>query len=404
MTDSTPKTAVLRLISLTLGLALILAGCSATAGTHTGEAARENTLTMLWWGNAREEAALHAELDNIAQSGGPQVNVEVIGVTANEKDISKRLKDGNRPDIVRTNDPQQFKNESVDLNLDDGFWPQTESARRRGGKDGKDMAAPYDVTMTTTWINQDAFAKAGVQAPSPTLPWTSWGQLLHDADIVRQHAGMKYALAIENDPQTIISVASSFGANAYAKDQKTPSWSTEPVKQALEMIKNGVGAGLIAEEPFIKTESAKEIFDSSQAAVYVGPGRSVGKQSTKLVANPCEQSCGGLPSVSYLVAFTTAGKDVVEKLTTVAADTRRAEATGELPAHLVLDPDTVSPRVAELANSRKELLLSGMAPVMTRIDSRFTEPLAPYLDAKTTTDEVIKEMNQALEAAGNGNS
>nr|WP_076389310.1 ABC transporter substrate-binding protein [Vaginimicrobium propionicum] len=403
MTDSTPKIAVLRLIGLSLGLTLILSGCSTTAGTPIGEAAQDKTLTMVWWGNANEEAALHAELDNIVQLGGPQVNVEVIGVTPNENDISRRLKDGNRPDIVRTGNPQQFEKDSVDLHLDDGFWPQTELARRRGGKDGNDMAAPYDVTMTTTWINQDAFAKAGVQAASPSLPWTSWGQLLHDADIVRQHAGIKFALAIEDDPQTIISVASSFGADAFAKDQKTVSWAKEPVKQSLEMIKNGVGAGLIAEEPFKKTTSAKEIFDSGQAAVYVGPGRLIGNQSAKLVANPCEQRCGGLPSVSYLVAFSDGGKDVVEKLTTLAADTRRAEATGELPAHLVLDPDTVRPRIAELASSSKELLLSGMSPAMARLDSRFTECLTPYLDAKTTSDEVTKEMRQALESAGNSN-
>lgn len=398
MTDSTPKTVALRALSLALGLALVLAGCSSEPSKNADKQAQSPVLQMLWWGNASEEAALHTELDRIAESGGSKVQVEVIGTEPDDAEISRRLRDGQRPDIIRTNDPQKFGEQGVEVQLDDGFWPQTTLARQR---DGKDIAAPYDVTTTTTWINTDAFAKAGVQAPSTTLPWTSWGQLLHDADTVRQRTGMEFALAIEDDPRTVVSVVSSFGTSAFGKDQQSVNWKKESVAEALEMIKNGVGAGLIADKPFSTTTSAKDIFNSSQAAVYVGPGRFVANQEAKLVANPCEQSCGGLPSASYLMAFSDSGKDIVEQLTSPEADLKRAEATGELPAHTGVTFAEPNPRATELEKSNEELIASGMSPAITRLDGGFVEPLSAYLDGKTATEDVVETMAKALEAAGN---
>lgn len=405
-------------------LCVALAGCQSPAPQPEPSASPSAgaQVKMLWWGNAQEEAVLAEQLAAL----DVDVEVEKVEAAKAEEVIAERIAAGQPPDIVRTTLPHDYAKNAQALHIE---WDFVDAAERAATDGQRVIAAPYDAAMTATYINKNAFQKAGVDVPELGHPWRTWAELIADAQQVKNSNQMSASLAISNDPTTVGAFLMSYGTPMFGKNPTHVDFNTGVIEDALEEFYEWAKAGEIANvyptyhapdssaSPIATPDgeetaedvtttppqtSALELFEAGEVPVVILPARTPAPAGSVRVDNPCQEICGGLPQASYLSALTEAGASagVIEALTSKDADEKRAQAAGTLVVHTELIP-TVPQEPAGVAGEYARLMptqmSSGMSPVMSKLTDWPGDELAMLLADEINPKKAAELMRERLQ-------
>lgn len=375
---------------------------------------------MLWWGTQQEERVLNDQIAGL----GLDVEVEKVAADEVEDVLAERVEAGDTPDIVRTLRPREV--ETKELSME---WDFVDEAKAAATDDGSLIAAPYDAAMTATYVNSEAFARAGVDVPPSGHPWRTWEHLIADAERVKDANGMANAFAISNDPQTLAAFFGSYDNSLMGKNPLHVSFDGNTAVKSLKNLKGWVESGVLNADVFPKyvepdpdatptpspsaspsatpkpfepaTATALQLFEQGKVPVVIVPARTPAPSNSVRVDNPCQEVCGGLPQFSYLAALTSDGvaSKVIEALTSVDADSARVQATGGLPVHPELIPQDKQGEeglLGEYARLSVQQMSSGLSPITAGLTDWPGEQIAKLLADEATELEAASQMREVL--------
>lgn len=192
-------------------MAASLAACgSKGSGTATtkapettgaaGGAAAAGTLKVLMPEEPGAENSLNNALKAWSEETGNQIDMIIISHDDQLTKFPAMAKNKDLPDIIATTRlhqlyPEEFMDmaQVVDLSLFE------DSALKIVGKDYKSdkiSGLPRQFTTTCMYYNEDAFAAAGVEAPTVDNPWT-WDELYENAAMIQASSTVKYGFAAD---------------------------------------------------------------------------------------------------------------------------------------------------------------------------------------------------------------
>ena len=198
---------------LTAGLAVSLAGCGtntpapqATSGADqssavSGEAeVTGQTLKVLLSEEPGQEDALSIALNAWAAETGNTIETVIISHDDMLTKFPAMAKNKDLPDLIHTTRLHQlYPDEFVDISTVTDLDKFNDSALKIVGKSytsDKISGAPEQFTITCMYYNKDAFAQAGIEAPTAEKPWT-WEELYRNAAILKEQGGTKYGFAAD---------------------------------------------------------------------------------------------------------------------------------------------------------------------------------------------------------------
>ena len=193
---------------LTLSMAAALTACGGSGSeTAKKDGAAENsgpitgqTLSVMLSEEPGEQDPLGNALNHWAEESGNTIKKIIISHDDMRSKFPAMAKNKDLPDIVSTTFLHQiYPDEFVNMEDVVDLSKFNQSALNIVGKSySSDAITGIIVQYTTTcmFYNKDAFAAAGIEAPTVENPWT-WDQLYENAAILQEKAGVKYGFAAD---------------------------------------------------------------------------------------------------------------------------------------------------------------------------------------------------------------
>ena len=193
---------------LTLSMAAALTACGGSGSeTAKKDGAAENsgpitgqTLSVMLSEEPGEQDPLGNALNHWAEESGNTIKKIIISHDDMRSKFPAMAKNKDLPDIVSTTFLHQiYPDEFVNMEDVVDLSKFNQSALNIVGKSYSSDAITGIIeqyTTTSMFYNKDAFAAAGIEAPTVENPWT-WDQLYENAAILQEKAGVKYGFAAD---------------------------------------------------------------------------------------------------------------------------------------------------------------------------------------------------------------
>ncbi|CUQ17579.1 ABC transporter substrate-binding protein [Enterocloster clostridioformis] len=195
-------------LTLTLSMAAALTACGGSDSAKKGEetAAESSgpitgqTLSVMLSEEPGEQDALGNALNHWAEESGNTIKKIIISHDDMRSKFPAMAKNKDLPDIVSTTFLHQiYPDEFVNMEDVVDLSRFNQSALNIVGKSySSDAITGITEQFTTTCVfyNKDAFAAAGIEAPTQENPWT-WEQLYENAAVLQEKGGVKYGFAAD---------------------------------------------------------------------------------------------------------------------------------------------------------------------------------------------------------------
>lgn len=195
-------------LTLTLSMAAALTACGGSDSAKKGEetAAESSgpitgqTLSVMLSEEPGEQDALGNALNHWAEESGNTIKKIIISHDDMRSKFPAMAKNKDLPDIVSTTFLHQiYPDEFVNMEDVVDLSRFNQSALNIVGKSySSDAITGITEQFTTTCVfyNKDAFAVAGIEAPTQENPWT-WEQLYENAAVLQEKGGVKYGFAAD---------------------------------------------------------------------------------------------------------------------------------------------------------------------------------------------------------------
>ena len=171
------------------------AGSAGSAGAASGQ-----TLKVMLSEEPGEGDALVTALDTWAKETGNTIEKIIISHDDMRSKFPAMAKNKDLPDLIATTFLHQLYPEEfvkMDTVLDLSIFNQQALQIVCKSYTSDDITAALEqFTTTCMFYNKDAFAAAGIEAPTAEDPWT-WEELYENAAILQQKAGVKYGFAAD---------------------------------------------------------------------------------------------------------------------------------------------------------------------------------------------------------------
>lgn len=193
-------------------MAMSLAACggssssgSGGAGAASGETSPDGKLTgqtlqVMISEEPGEGDALGNALKKWSEETGNEVKQIIISHDDMRSKFPSMAKNKDLPDLVATTFLHQlYPEEFVDMSTVLDLSKFNEAALKIVGKSYSSDAItgiPDQFTTTCMFYNKDAFAAAGIEAPTIDNPWT-WDELYENAKTIQDKGGVKYGFAAD---------------------------------------------------------------------------------------------------------------------------------------------------------------------------------------------------------------
>lgn len=192
-------------------MAMSLAACGGSSGKDGGEAAQQGgasadgpitgqTLQVMISEEPGEGDALGNALKQWSQETGNEIKQIIISHDDMRSKFPSMAKNKDLPDLVATTFLHQlYPEEFVDMSGVVDLSKFNQSALKIVGKSYSSEAItgiPDHFTTTCMFYNKDAFAAAGIEAPTVDKPWT-WDQLYDNAKVIQEKGNVKYGFAAD---------------------------------------------------------------------------------------------------------------------------------------------------------------------------------------------------------------
>ncbi|MCD7909384.1 MAG: ABC transporter substrate-binding protein, partial [Clostridium sp.] len=208
MMKKTSKKAAAGFLAAVMALSLAACGGSSNSGAPApaetqadGSVKTEGrTMKVLNPEEPGAEDALNKAMDAWAAEAGVTLDKMVISHDDQLTKFPSMAKNKDLPDLIQTTRLHQlYPEEFVDMStvVDTSLFE--EAALKIVGKDYKSdkiSGLPSQFTTTNFYYNKDAFAAAGVEAPTVDKPWT-WDELYENAAKIQASGSIKYGFAAD---------------------------------------------------------------------------------------------------------------------------------------------------------------------------------------------------------------
>lgn len=195
-------------VTLAAAMTASLAACgssakdeaAATTAADSSEPITGQTLTVMLSEEPGAEDALGNSLDNWAKETGNEIKKIIISHDDMRSKFPAMAKNKDLPDLVSTTFLHQlYPDEFVKMEDVVDLSKFNDEAVKIIGKSftSDDITGvPEQFTTTCMFYNKDAFAAAGIEAPTAEDPWT-WDELYANAALLQEKAGVKYGFAAD---------------------------------------------------------------------------------------------------------------------------------------------------------------------------------------------------------------
>ena len=181
-----------------LSIALVLTSMVFAAGVQ--ETAAPKALKVMLSEEPSSEDALVNTMKKWASETGNTLDIMVIPYEDQLTKFPLMAKNNDLPDLIATTRlsrlyPDEFLDMSkyFDMSI---FEPMAVEIIVQDYKTAKKATLPQQFTITNVYYNKDAFARAGIQAPTIENPWTI-SDLVKNAELLMQKGGVKYGMAMD---------------------------------------------------------------------------------------------------------------------------------------------------------------------------------------------------------------
>ena len=167
------RTRVGTAIGLTAALTALV-GCAGGSGA-TGESGAEGALDLYTWISSESDTAQWESFVSLGQKEDPDLDISISGPSFNDywTKVKTRLSGNNPPCLLTTQAPRAKELEALLMPLDDIIEAQdfdvsvlNEAMMDGMTVDGTIRGIPYDAEPYVMFYNADAFAEAGLEAPT----------------------------------------------------------------------------------------------------------------------------------------------------------------------------------------------------------------------------------------------
>lgn len=181
-----------------LSIALVLTSMVFAAGAQ--ETAAPKALKVMLSEEPSSEDALLNTMKKWASETGNTLDVMVIPYEDQLTKFPLMARNNDLPDLIATTRlsrlyPDEFLDmaKHFDMSI---FEPMAVEIIVQDYKTAKKATLPQQFTITNVYYNKDAFARAGIQAPTIDNPWTI-SDLVKNAELLMQKGGLKYGMAMD---------------------------------------------------------------------------------------------------------------------------------------------------------------------------------------------------------------
>jgi ABC-type glycerol-3-phosphate transport system substrate-binding protein len=186
----------LLIVAVVGAMVLALAGCNkATPKQITGK-----TMKIMLSEEPGSADALATAFSDWAAATGNKTDIMVIPYDDQLTKFPAMAKNKDLPDLISTTRLHQlYPEEFLDMRSVIDVSTFEETALKIVGKDylsDKITGLTQQYTITNMYYNKDAFAKAGISAPTVDAPWT-WDELYANAAKLQKSGGVKYGFAAD---------------------------------------------------------------------------------------------------------------------------------------------------------------------------------------------------------------
>ena len=208
-------------IILLLLAVLIAAPVFAGGSGEAKEAENPTVLRVLLSEEPTSGDAFTSTLNKWAEETGNTIDLMVIPYDDQLTKFPLMARNNDLPDLIATTRltrlyPEEFLDltEEVDISI---FEPQALMIIGQDYTSGKNYCLPYQFTITNVFYNKDAFAKAGLTAPTLDDPWTI-EEFRGAAEVLMEKGGVKYGIAMDDSRARYDNMMYMYGGSMVQKD------------------------------------------------------------------------------------------------------------------------------------------------------------------------------------------
>ncbi len=208
-------------IILLLLAVLIAAPVFAGGSGEAKEAENPTVLRVLLSEEPTSGDAFTSTLNKWAEETGNTIDLMVIPYDDQLTKFPLMARNNDLPDLIATTRltrlyPEEFLDltEEVDISI---FEPQALMIIGQDYTSGKNYCLPYQFTITNVFYNKDAFAKAGLTAPTLDDPWTI-EEFRDAAEVLMEKGGVKYGIAMDDSRARYDNMMYMYGGSMVQKD------------------------------------------------------------------------------------------------------------------------------------------------------------------------------------------
>jgi alpha-1,4-digalacturonate transport system substrate-binding protein len=243
------------------------------------EAAKETTLTVLWFNDANESEVFKATMaDYLAQNPNIKIDVQVVAFSEYEQKLKLMIAGGNPPDVARVTNNQISALIDSLLPLD-GKVPGLEEMKKNYlqaslafaiNGDGKLVAFPTEATANGMLVNKTAFKNAGidVDALSKTWTWADWEKAV--TAVIAADSKIKYGLAVDFTPHRFSTLLFQQGGRFLNANQTAMGFDNPGTLATLRFFKDLHDKGLVPKSVWMGSENPAELFQAGIVASHIG--------------------------------------------------------------------------------------------------------------------------------------
>lgn len=205
-------------------VSLLLTSALFAAGTKEATGAGSKVLKVMLSEEPSSEDALLGTLKKWAAETGNTLDVMVIPYEDQLTKFPLMARNNDLPDLIATTRlarlyPDEFLDmaEYLDMSI---FEPMAVEIIVQDYKTEKKSTVPQQFTITNVFYNKDAFARAGITAPTVEKPW-SLEDLERNARLLQQKGGVKYGMAMDSSRARYDNLMYVNGGSMVEKDGDT---------------------------------------------------------------------------------------------------------------------------------------------------------------------------------------
>ncbi len=269
-------TRVASILRSTLILALASAVVVASGATWSARAAGGPVELRIVFSAQEHVDALKPALDAFRQEN-PEVRIDVQTIPWQQffERVETMIAGGRVPDLLYTPMLATGRYAELGLLLDitdrvpadmrEDFLPGPWSSVVFGGRA---YGLPYFADDIAAFYNKDAFAKAGVQPPTPEDRWT-WDELLEAARRVKQANGMPYGITTGSDVSQWLPYLYQAGGTVLNQDHTAAGIDSPDAIRAIRYFQSWFTEGLAPAGVFTGAEQGEVLFEQGKVPIIV---------------------------------------------------------------------------------------------------------------------------------------